>query len=45
MSQTSYALLTEHESRTSTMRALVFHGPNQIRLENVPIPRARAGEG
>jgi alcohol dehydrogenase len=44
MSQTSYGLLAEHEETTSTMRALVFHGPNQISLETVPMPRARAGE-
>src|SRR6202795_5271146 len=44
MSQTSYALLTEREETTSTMKALVFYGPGQIGLERVPIPRARAGE-
>lgn len=44
MSHTSYELLAEHQEATSTMRALVFHGPNQITLETVPIPRARAGE-
>jgi threonine dehydrogenase-like Zn-dependent dehydrogenase len=44
MSQTSYALLTEREETTSTMKALVFYGPGQIGLETVPIPRARAGE-
>jgi alcohol dehydrogenase len=45
MSQTSYELLlAEHEAAPSTMRALIFHGPNQINLETVPIPRARAGE-
>jgi alcohol dehydrogenase len=44
MSHTSYGLLAEHEEATSTMRALVFHGANQITLETVPIPRARAGE-
>lgn len=45
MSQASYGLLAEHEERTtSTMRALVFRGPNQIALETVPIPRAGAGE-
>jgi alcohol dehydrogenase len=27
-----------------TMRALVFHGPNEIRLERVAIPRPGAGE-
>src|SRR5258708_9981139 len=44
MSQTSYALLTEREETTSTMKALVFYGPGQIGLETVPIPRPRAGE-
>ena len=33
MSQTSYALLTEREETTSTMKALVFYGPGQIGLE------------
>src|ERR1700686_4961939 len=27
------------------MKALVLHGPGQISLETVPIPKARAGEG
>src|SRR3984885_12990168 len=44
MSQTSFALLTEREETTSTMKALVYYGPGQIGLETVPIPRARAGE-
>jgi 2-desacetyl-2-hydroxyethyl bacteriochlorophyllide A dehydrogenase len=44
MSLTSCALLEQHVKRAATMRALVFHGPNQIRLETVPIPKARAGE-
>jgi len=44
MSQTSYALLSEHEQEVPTMRALVFHGPNQIRLEKMLIPRAQVGE-
>ncbi len=29
---------------TSTMRATVFHGPGDIRVESVPMPRAGAGE-
>src|SRR6202051_4397693 len=29
---------------TSTMRALVFRGPNQIAIEQVPIPKAGPGE-
>ncbi len=44
MSQSSFALLTEQDRDTATMRALMFHGPGQISLETVPIPRARAGE-
>lgn len=32
------------EVRTSTMRANVFHGPNDIRIEEVPRPRAGVGE-
>src|ERR1700694_366137 len=44
MSQTSYALRTEREEPTSTMKALVFFGPGQIGLETVPIRRAAVGE-
>jgi len=44
MSQSSYALLTEQDHDTATMNALVFHGPGEISLETVPIPKARAGE-
>lgn len=44
MSQASFGLLTRREQTTSTMRALVFRGPNQIGLESVPIPRAGVGE-
>jgi alcohol dehydrogenase len=29
---------------TNTMRALVFHGPNQIAVESVPIPKPGPGE-
>jgi alcohol dehydrogenase len=29
---------------STTMRALVFHGPNQIAVESVPIPRPGVGE-
>lgn len=28
----------------SLMNALVFHGPNDIRLEKVPVPKAGPGE-
>jgi alcohol dehydrogenase len=44
MSQSLYALLTEHPKDISTMKALVFQGPGKIQLESVPIPRANVGE-
>src|SRR5689334_224084 len=44
MSHSSYALLAEQSNVTATMKALVFHGPGQISLETVPIPKAQAGE-
>jgi len=44
MSHSSYALLAEQSNDTATMKALVFHGPGQISLETVPIPKAQAGE-
>ncbi len=44
MAQTSYGLLMEQENTTSTMKALIFRGPGEIRLETMPMPRARAGE-
>jgi alcohol dehydrogenase len=44
MSHSSYALLTEQDRDTTTMKALVFRGPGKISLETVPIPKARAGE-
>ncbi len=44
MPQTSHGLLMEHDTTTSTMKALVFRGPGDIRLEMMPIPKARAGE-
>jgi 2-desacetyl-2-hydroxyethyl bacteriochlorophyllide A dehydrogenase len=34
----------ERKTATDTMRALVFHGPNQIALERVPIPKPGPGE-
>jgi alcohol dehydrogenase len=39
----SPSLPTEKKS-TTTMRALVFRGPNQIAIEQVPIPRPGPGE-
>lgn len=32
------------EPTCTTMKALVFHGPNQIAIEEVPIPRPQYGE-
>jgi 2-desacetyl-2-hydroxyethyl bacteriochlorophyllide A dehydrogenase len=37
-------LQQEQKTATSTMRALVFRGPNQIRIEHVPIPKPGPGE-
>jgi alcohol dehydrogenase len=44
MPQTSDGLLMEHEATTSTMKAVVFRGPGDIRLEMMSVPKARAGE-
>ena len=44
MSHLSYALPVEQEQQTSTMKALVFYGPEKIALATVPIPRAGVGE-
>lgn len=41
------AIATEQQETlhaTKTMRALVFHGPNQIAVESVPMPKAGYGE-
>ena len=35
---------TENTRGTSLMKALVFRGPNEIRIEDVPIPRPGPGE-
>ena len=40
---TSSSIPTEKKS-TTTMRALVFRGPNQIAIEHVPIPKPGPGE-
>ena len=34
----------KQKTATSTMRALVFRGPNQIGIEHVPIPKPGPGE-
>src|SRR6266852_3365275 len=44
MSQSSYALLTEQDRDTATMKALGFSGPGKLSLETIPIPNARPGE-
>ena len=44
---TSAVMISEDQglmNAAGTMKALVFHGPNQISLDNVPIPRAAYGE-
>jgi alcohol dehydrogenase len=35
---------SENKTSTSTMKALVFRGPNQIAIERVPIPKSGPGE-
>lgn len=42
--QTSIATETRSHRSTDLMRALVFRGPNQIGIEQVPIPRPDYGE-
>ncbi len=37
-------LQQEQKKAASTMRALVFRGPNQIAIEHVPIPKPGPGE-
>ena len=44
MPQTSYGIVADRKQASSTMRALVFGGPNQIKVETVPIPRAGIGD-
>lgn len=43
-SHLSTELLREQRADVSSMRALVFRGPNQIAVEQVPVPRAGYGE-
>jgi alcohol dehydrogenase len=44
MYATFQAAVPQEQSAPSTMRALVFHGPNQIGIEQVAIPRPGPGE-
>lgn len=40
----STQFITSHPAAVTSMKALVFQGPNQIALEERPIPRAGVGE-
>jgi alcohol dehydrogenase len=44
MNATFQAAIPKQQPTSSTMRALVFHGPNQIGIEQVSIPRPGPGE-
>ena len=44
MSTATQQPILQNKPITSTMRALVFRGPNQINLEHVPIPKPGPGE-
>ena len=44
MNATFQAAIPKKQVAPSTMRALVFHGPNQIGIEQVSIPRPGPGE-
>ena len=44
MNATFQAAIPKKQVVPSTMRALVFHGPNQIGIEQAPIPRPGPGE-
>src|SRR5450755_3370883 len=44
MNATSPSVITKQQTTPSTMRALVFRGPNQIGIEQIPIPRPGPGE-
>ena len=44
MTTTTQEVAIKKQSSKSTMKALVFRGPNQIGLESAPIPKAGAGE-
>jgi len=40
----SYEIFQESAKAVSTMRALVFSGPNRIAIEQAPIPKPSLGE-
>lgn len=44
MSATLQRFVPEKQTAATTMKALVFRGPNQIRIEQVPIPHPGPGE-
>jgi alcohol dehydrogenase len=44
MATTLHETLQEMRKATATMKALVFHGPNQISIEQMPIPKPGPGE-
>lgn len=44
MPTTTVSSVPNKMKSSTTMRALVFHGPNQIAIESVPIPRPGVGE-
>jgi alcohol dehydrogenase len=44
MTTTTSPSVPAEKKSTTTMRALVFRGPNQIAIEQVPIPRPAPGE-
>src|ERR1700756_2977612 len=45
MSITTHEIKLDHRlSETKTMKPLVFRGPNQMKIEDVPIPKPGFGE-
>lgn len=44
MSHAIFSPSLQADLKTETMKALVFHGPNQIAVENMPCPRPGYGE-
>jgi|SRR5579883_374701 2-desacetyl-2-hydroxyethyl bacteriochlorophyllide A dehydrogenase len=44
MTTATFAKEKQTDQKTATMKALVFHGPGRIAVEQMPIPRAGYGE-
>ena len=44
MSATTHSSILNEKKSSTTMKALVFHGPDQIAVEALPIPRPGPGE-